>query len=73
MVASAVTIGASILLLFGGAGWYAQVVGDADVGGCVVWLILVIGFWLAWQAVKLWKAALSDGSGAGGNQERVDE
>ena len=43
-------------LVYAAAGWYAQVFGDADIGGPVVWVICVIALGLAWYTVKHWLA-----------------
>ena len=54
----ATAIGTTLLaapcLFYGVAGFIEQVFGEADVGGLVVWLILVVGLSLSWSAVKRW-------------------
>ena len=55
-VAVILTLPAIPCLFYGAVGWYHQVFGDADVGGCVVWLIDLVAIFLAWQAIKHWRA-----------------
>ena len=54
--ASLLTIITLPCLCAAAAGWYAQVFGDADVGGPVVWVICVIALGMAWYTVKHWLA-----------------
>jgi hypothetical protein len=49
------TVVALPLLVFGGVGWYQQVYGEADVGGPIVWLIIIFGACIGYLTVKQWR------------------
>ena len=55
VLAVGLTLASLILLPYGLAAWYAQVFGEADVGGLCVWVLVILAFATAWKMIQQWR------------------
>ena len=55
VVATVSSLVSAVILPAGISGWWAQVFGDADVGGFCVWVLLILAFTTTWQSARRWR------------------